>query len=167
MRFEININKWHLVAVLILFVFVSVVIAYGTSNPPNFGHSSGEIQVTGVPGTPNQTLNSFLDWLENNVNTLNGNSPYCSSTGLNCPSINRLNGTINSSSVPSGVVHKMPPNYRCQDSAFLCAVSTGGSYVFEAPRWLGGNVNRWAPPSQSGFNTCAWVLCDKPDLAYP
>ena len=63
MRFEININKWHLVAVLILFVFVSVVIAYGTSNPPNFGHSSGEIQVTGVPGTPNQTINSFIDFL--------------------------------------------------------------------------------------------------------
>ena len=44
MKFTFNIKKLHLLIILFVIVVVGVVIAYGTGNPSNFGHSFGELE---------------------------------------------------------------------------------------------------------------------------
>lgn len=49
MKLEVNISKRYLfiiIAVIVIAAAIVGVIAYGTNNPPVFGHSGGEVDVT-------------------------------------------------------------------------------------------------------------------------
>lgn len=62
MKLEVNIDKKYfliIIAVIVVAVGIVYVIAYGTSNPPVFGHSSGEVDVT--IGEMTKTLQQAID----------------------------------------------------------------------------------------------------------
>ena len=62
MKLEVNIEKRHAFAIIILLagvIAIVSVVAYGTSNPPVFGHSVGELD-----GFPNCEVNEYL-WQSN------------------------------------------------------------------------------------------------------
>lgn len=61
MQIKINIRKNHLWTLILLVLGIGLVIAYGTNNPSQFGHSSGEIDVDygGQTITLQQALNDI------------------------------------------------------------------------------------------------------------
>ena len=73
MRFYFDLNKRHVIALFGMIVLVGIVIA---QTPPNPGHDSTQLSVSGVgfsgayPVFPNNNLNTWLGVLANSVNTL-------------------------------------------------------------------------------------------------
>lgn len=52
MEFRFNLRKSHVFAIIGMIFFVGIVIAYGTLQPSNMGHTDGEVEVTSVAGNP-------------------------------------------------------------------------------------------------------------------
>ncbi len=52
MEFRFNLKKSHVFAIIGMIFFVGSVIAYGTLQPSNMGHTDGEVEVTSVAGNP-------------------------------------------------------------------------------------------------------------------
>lgn len=168
MRFEVNVNKKHLIFILALFVFVGGVIAYGTNSPSSFGHSSGEIEVTGVSGFEDQSLNSWLNWIGTKV--LNHDASINSHTA-------EIN-TLKRSSLSA--VYKVGGTYKCEDpstlegTAFLCAYSVNSletRYTSVGLEWFvtnsQTNAGYWRSYLNNIYQNCYWVLCSSPDPRYP
>lgn len=197
MQLNINIEKKHLWLLILAIVAVGFVVAYNTNpqNPAVMGHSFGEIE--GVPMNCIQGQNqgvcqallpvasqtggwsspgvigaySALSYGSETLRVPRQGSPgvtdyvpserFCQNDGTNCPA-----------GVRSTTVHKIPANYNCQNSAFLCAVSSSqgpGPFV-ASPTWdsnRGSWTYRYWNNNQLTTLNCAWVLCSQPDPALP
>lgn len=58
MELKINIKKEYLIILIVLTV-IAAALAYGTNNPSEFGHSSGEVEVT--IGSDTMTLQEAIN----------------------------------------------------------------------------------------------------------
>lgn len=63
MKIIINIEKkfFYIICVMFFLFILAIVTAFNTSNPANFGHSSGEVLVSFRQGRVNMTLQEAID----------------------------------------------------------------------------------------------------------
>ena len=183
MEIKINIEKKYMWLLLLAISAVGLAVAYNYPGPPStMGHTIGEIE--GVPinciegqsysscqalsGAPTGTWTdrrqiAAFSSMAFDTERLGGAAAtqYCRADGTNCPA-----------GVRSTTVHKIPVNYYCEGTAFLCqgTVAYGSDPI--------GIRLSWSNPGGSGFwrylnsnnvwTQCnGWVLCSSPDPALP
>lgn len=93
MKIEINIEKRYVIAIIGMIVFVGMVMAWNTANPPVMGHTSGEIRLNALTGEPSlevwaNGVEGSLSAQSSGLNSLisSVSSNYCQANGVNCPS---------------------------------------------------------------------------------
>jgi hypothetical protein len=163
MELKINLKKRHVFAILGMLALVGVVMAFGGNQPDIVGHSSGEIRMNSLTGEPNLDVwssnvqSTISNHLTRITNLENSASTYCTSGGLNCPSMVRV--WPSNHFCPGAGINGIPIAVYCGAQPMAFNVNTFDITLSTInpllPTWDG---TKYRAGSTSGAD-CVWVMC--------